>query len=212
MQARIVVVHYSSTGNVHRLAMALAEGAAAAGGEVRLRRVVELAPPEAIAYNPRWVAHQEWAEGPDGMALATLDDLVWANGIALGSPTRFGGPAAQLKQFTDSTGGLWAKGQLADKVVTAFTSASTGHGGLESTILATLNLAYHWGSLILPLGYGEADAKALGNPYGASHVSRSGSGPAEESLAAARAQGARLAKFAAIVADGLAAAASADPA
>ena len=126
------------------------------------------------------------------------------DGIALGSPTRFGGPAAQLKQFTDSTGGLWAKGQLADKVVTAFTSASTGHGGLESTILATLNLAYHWGSLILPLGYGEVDAKALGNPYGASHVSTGGSAPDEASLAAARAQGARLVKFASIVAVGLA--------
>ena len=209
MRARIVVVHYSSTGNVHRLAKALAEGATAAGGEVRLRRVAELAPPEAIAYNPRWVVHQQWAEGPDGLALATLDDLVWANGIALGSPTRFGGPAAQLKQFTDSTGGLWAKGQLADKVVTAFTSASTGHGGLESTILSTLNLAYHWGSLILPLGYGEADAKSLGNPYGASHVSSSGSAPDDDSLSAARAQGARLVKFAAIVADGLAGAASA---
>ena len=204
MRARIAVVHYSSTGNVHRLATALAEGAAAAGGEVRLRRVAELAPPDAIAYNPRWVAHQQWVEGPDGVALATLDDLAWANGIALGSPTRFGGPAAQLKQFTDSTGGLWAKGQLADKVVTAFTSASTGHGGLESTILATLNLAYHWGSLILPLGYGEVDAKALGNPYGASHVSTGGSAPDEASLAAARAQGARLVKFASIVAVGLA--------
>jgi NAD(P)H dehydrogenase (quinone) len=205
MPARVAVVHYSSTGNVHRLAVAVAEGATAAGAEVRLRRVAELAPPEAIAYNPRWVAHKEWVESDAGVPLAALDDLDWANGIALGSPTRFGGPAAQLKQFTDSTGGLWAQGKLADKVVTAFTSASTGHGGLESTILATLNLAYHWGSLILPLGYGEAGAKALGNPYGASHVDRSGAAPDDASLGAARAQGARLARFATIVADGLAA-------
>ena len=93
---------------------------------MRLRRVAELAPEEAIAANPRWVAHRAaTADLPE----ATLDDLEWADGFAFGSPTRFGLPAAQLKQFLDQTGGLWARNVLVDKVGTAFTSASTGHGG-----------------------------------------------------------------------------------
>jgi NAD(P)H dehydrogenase (quinone) len=198
--AKIAVIYYSSTGNCHRIAAELAAGAEEAGAEVRLRRVAELAPPEAIAYNERWVAHQAWAEGPDGVPEASHDDLTWANGYAFGSPTRFGGPAAQLKQFLDTTGGLWAKGQLADKVVTAFTSASTAHGGLESTILAMLNTAYHWGSLVLPLGYGAPELFASGNPYGATWVSRKGAEPDDVAVTAARLQGARLAKFAARVA------------
>lgn len=198
MSARIAIIHYSSTGNVYRLAAALAEGATEAGADVRLRRVAELAPEDAIERNPRWVEHGAWAEA--NVEEASLDDLEWANGIALGSPTRFGLPAAQLKQFIDQTGGLWAQGKLADKVVTAFTSASTGHGGLESTVLAILNTAYHWGSLVLPLGYTDKLLFATGNPYGATWVSRSGSSPDDDALDAARIQGRRLARFAAAVA------------
>lgn len=197
MNPRIAVIHYSATGNVYRLAQALAQGAEGAGAEVRLRRVAELAPPEAVAQNPKWAAHQQQESGPGGTPLAALADLEWADGIALGSPTRFGGPAAQLKQFVDQSGGLWMKGLLADKVMTAFTSSSTSHGGLESTILAMLNLAYHWGAIIMPLGYtSEVVRKTTGNPYGASWVSRKGSAPDEDALGAARAQGDRLARIA----------------
>ena len=198
MDVRIAVIHYSSTGNVYRLARAVADGAEAAGAEVRLRRCDELAPPEAIERNERWVAHAAWAA--DHLALATLDDLEWCQGLALGSPTRFGLPTAQLKQFLDQTGGLWAQGKLADKVVTAFTSASTGHGGLESTLLAMLNTAYHWGSLILPIGYTDPLLFQTGNPYGATWVSRRSAAPDDDALGAARHQGARLARFARAVA------------
>lgn len=200
MEPKIVIVHYSSTGNLYRLAQALEAGAVAAGAEVRLRRVAELASPEAMAYNPKWAEHAAFAEA--NVPLAELDDLAWADGIALGTPTRFGGPAAQLKQFLDQTGGLWAKGQLANKVVTAFTSASTSHGGLESTILATLNVAYHWGSIILPVGYTHPAFNASGNPYGASHVAIKGSAPDDVALDAAHQQGHRLATVARWVADG----------
>lgn len=192
----IAVVYYSSTGNVHGLAAALAEGASAAGAEVRLRRVAELASPEAMAWNQEWSAHHEWASGPDGVAEATLDDLEWADGIALGSPTRFGGPAAQLKQFLDTTGGLWAQGKLVDKAVTGFTAASTAHGGLESTILALLNVAYHWGAIVVPLGYGDPHLMSTGNPYGASWVGGGSSTPDDDAQQAARLQGARLVKIA----------------
>lgn len=198
MTVRIAVVHYSATGVVHALARALADSARDRGAEVRLLRVPELAPPEAIAANPRWAAHHAAETAPGGTPLVTMDDLAWADGIALGTPTRFGGPAAQLKNVLDQTGGLWFKGVMNGKVVTAFTSASTAHGGLESTILATLNVAYHWGALVMPLGYGPpVVSKVTGNPYGASWVSRKGSGPDEDALAAARAQGERLADVAA---------------
>ena len=195
--ARIAVIFYSSTGNVHRLATALADGATEEGADVRLRPVAELAPPEAIAQNARWAAHREATAGEP---IATLDDLDWADGFAFGSPTRFGLPAAQLKQFLDQTGGLWAKGALADKVGTAFTSASTGHGGLEATVLSINTVLYHWGSLVLPVGYTGEAANALGNPYGASWVSRKGAAPDDTALAAAHHQGRRLARFAAAIA------------
>lgn len=194
MNPRILVVYYSATGNVAQLGHAIAEGAREAGAEVRTRRVAETAPPEAVASNPRW---QQFLSSTDLDPIATLDDMAWADGIAIGSPTRFGGPASQLKAFLDTTGGMWMKGQLLDKVCTAFTSASTGHGGLESTVLAINNHCYHWGSLIMPLGYPNRHIlKEGGNPYGSSYVSRSGSTPDDNALEAARTQGTRLAAVA----------------
>ena len=192
--ARIVVVFYSATGNVAALAEALAEGARGAGAEVRVRPVAERAPQEAIAGNRRW---KEWVENNPYDTEAALDDLEWADGIALGSPTRFGAAAEQLKAFLDTTGGLWAQGRLASKVGTSFTSASTGHGGLETTIVAMNMVFYHWGSIIMPLGYA-ADPSLMtsGNPYGGSWVSRKSAAPDDEALGAARVQGARLAEVA----------------
>ena len=189
----IAVIYYSSTGNVAAMAMALGEGAASAGAEVRVRRVAETAPAEASAYNRKW---QDYVAKSADDPVATLADIEWADGMAIGSPTRFGGPASQLKAFLDTTGGLWAKGVLVDKVGTAFTSCSTAHGGLESTILAINNHFYHWGSIVLPLGYeNEHLLKVSGNPYGASFVSRKGAGPDDVALTAARMQGERLARI-----------------
>jgi NAD(P)H dehydrogenase (quinone) len=196
----IAIVYYSATGNIAAMANAIGEGAASVGAEVRVRRVAETGPADAIDSNPKWQAHfDEMANEP----LATLDDLEWADGIALGSPTRFGGPASQLKSFLDTTGGLWFKGALVNTVGTAFTTASTAHGGLESTTLAINNHFYHWGSLIMPLGYGDEHvSKVSGNPYGASHVSRKGSVPDEDSLKACFVQGLQLAQVAGWVAAG----------
>lgn len=190
---RISIIFYSSTGNVDRIARAIAEGAGSEGAEVRVRRVAETAPVDAIERNDRWLAYQQAMETEP---VASLEDVEWADGLALGSPTRFGGPAAQLKAFLDTTGGLWAGGKLSDKVVTGFTSASTAHGGLESTLLALYNHAYHWGSMILPLGYTDPIVFTTGNPYGATWVSTKGSSPDEVALEAARHQGARLARVA----------------
>lgn len=194
MPPRIAVVHYSSTGNVHRLAEALAEGARSDGADVRLRRVAELAPPEAVAANPAWAAH---AAAVAGLPLASHDDLRWADAFAFGTPSRFGTPAAQLKQFLDSTGGLWGEGALTDKPVTVFTSADNPHGGLESTVLSLSNVFYHWGAVMVPPGYTDpAVTAAGGNPYGASYVSKGRGADLDAVLDAARHQGARLARYA----------------
>ncbi|WP_127504170.1 NAD(P)H:quinone oxidoreductase [Actinoplanes solisilvae] len=193
MSSKVAVIYYSSTGTVHQLAQAIAEGAAKAGAEVRLRRVAELAPSSAIDTNPAWRAH---ADATSDVEIATLDDLEWADAYAFGSPTRYGNITAQLKQFLDSTGGLWQRGVLADKPATGFTSAGNNHGGNESTLLALYNTLYHWGSVIVAPGYTDpAVFAAGGNPYGTSHPGGAGA-PGEEKLEAARYQGERLAKFA----------------
>jgi NAD(P)H dehydrogenase (quinone) len=199
MSARIAVIYYSATGNVHRLAQAVAEGAEHAGGEVRLRHVEELASEQLISHNQLWGRHRSQV---DEAPLATLDDLEWADGIAFGTPTRFGNVAAQLKQFIDQAGRLWQQGKLADKVATSFTSSQTPHGGQESTILALNNTLYHWGMLILPLGYTVHEVFAAGgNPYGTSFVSdHNVTGPDAPALAVARYQGERLARYAAVIA------------
>jgi NAD(P)H dehydrogenase (quinone) len=202
VSAHILVVYYSATGSVHRLARAVAEGAESAGTEVRLRRVAELAPDEAIASNPAWAAHREETES--AVEVATLADLEWADGYAFGTPTRYGAPAAQLKQFIDSAGSLWQEGKLADKPVTAFVSSAERHGGQESTILSLNNVFYHWGAVIVPLGYTDDIVYAAGgNPYGTSWPAGFPStAPDDVTLDCARYQGVRLARFATLLAAG----------
>ncbi|MFD7846249.1 NAD(P)H:quinone oxidoreductase [Nocardia sp. NPDC059764] len=196
MLVKVAVIYYSATGTVHALAKAVAAGAAASGAEVRLRRVAELAPDSAIDQNPLWRKH---ADAARSVPEASLEDLAWADALAFGTPTRFGAPAAQLKQFIDQTGGLWREGALADKPVTAFTSAFNRHGGSEATILSLANVFYHWGALIVPPGFTDpAVSAAGGNPYGTSYVTGpDGGGPDEAALAAAAYQGVRLARIAA---------------
>ncbi|MEU4127883.1 NAD(P)H:quinone oxidoreductase [Streptomyces wuyuanensis] len=199
MSAKVAVIYYSSTGNVHQLAKAVAEGAEKAGAEVRLRRVPELAPDAAIDANPAWREH---VEATKDVEVATLDDLEWADAYALGSPTRFGNIAAQLKQYLDTTGGLWQQGVMADKPATGFTSAHNANGGNESTLLALYNTLHHWGSIIVSPGYTNPVVYgAGGNPYGTSHPGGAGA-PADETLEAARYQGERLARIAARLGDG----------
>lgn len=193
--ANVVVVYYSMRGMTHRLAEAVADGAAGAGAEVRLRRVRETAPAEVVAGVPEWQAAQDAiAHVPE----AGAEDIVWADGIAFGSPTRFGGPASQLRAFVDTLGPLWLSGELTDKVGTSFTSAKTNHGGQEATILALNTAFYHWGCAIVPLGYAHPIVRhETGNPYGASAITEGVDGPSDAEIGAARHQGERLARWAA---------------
>ncbi|MET7741864.1 NAD(P)H:quinone oxidoreductase [Streptomyces sp. NPDC005385] len=189
---RVAVIYYSATGNVHALAEAVAEGASSRNAEVRLRRVPELAPDAAINANPAWRAHADATH--DSVPEATLDDLEWATAYAFGTPTRFGNVASQLKQFLDQTGGLWQAGVFHNKPVTSFTSALNRHGGQESTILSLNNVFYHWGCIIVPVGYTDPLLFAAGgNPYGTSWASGDGELPSQAVLDAANYQGRHLA-------------------
>ena len=185
MAVKVAVIYYSATGNVYGLARAAEEAAQEAGAEVRFRKVQELAPEEAIKSNQGWYDHV--IETQD-VQEASLDDLEWADVLLLGTPTRYGNVTAQLKQFLDQTGGLWFEGKLVDKVVSGFTSASTLHGGHESTLLTMYNVAIHWGAIVVTPGYSDQTIfEAGGNPYGTSTVGRE-EGPNEQELAAMRYQ------------------------
>lgn len=187
----VTIVYYSSTGNNYEIAKAVEAGARAAGAQVRLRKVRELAAPETVESKPAWSAH---LQATREVLEAVPGDLEWADGYVFGSPTRFGLPAAQLKQFIDTLGPLWAGGKLQDKAAAAFTGAGNLHGGQESTLLALHNMFYHWGSVIVPPGYTDASVKpAGGNPYGTSFTAGA---LTAETLAAARYQGQRVARFA----------------
>ncbi|MDM4719751.1 NAD(P)H:quinone oxidoreductase [Micromonospora sp. WMMA1363] len=170
-KTKVVVIYYSATGITYQLAKAVCEAAGDAGAEVRLRKVRELAPDEAIRSNSGWHAHHlETQEVPE----AQPDDLDWADVVILGSPTRYGLVAAQLKQFIDTTGPLWAKGVLANKVYSAFTSTATSHGGQETTLTSLFSVFYHWGGIVVTPGYTDPSQFVAGNPYGASHTSNNG--------------------------------------
>lgn len=166
MHPRVAVIYYSSTGTNYRLAQAAEEGAREAGAEVRLRKVRELAPPEAVNSRPDWKAH---LEATRDVPEASMDDLEWADAYIFGTPTRFGNLSSQLKQFLDTAGGLWAQGKLSNKVAAGFTSAQNPHGGQEATLLALNQTLHHWGCILATPGYTDPILFAAGgNPYGMS--------------------------------------------
>jgi NAD(P)H dehydrogenase (quinone) len=164
---KLAIIYYSSTGTVHGMAERLAEAGEKAGAEVRLRQVGELAPPEAIASNAAWSQHFDRTKDEPK---ATADDVVWADAVLFGSPTRYGNIASQLKQFLDTLGPQWAQGLLADKAYAGFTASMTAHGGQESTLLALYNTIHHFGGVVVAPGYTDPLKFVDGNPYGVSHV------------------------------------------
>lgn len=191
---KVAIIYYSSTGTNYKLALAAEEGAKEAGAEVRVRRVQELAPEEAIASNPAWKAHLEETKH---VPVATLDDLDWADAYVFCTPTRFGNVSSQMKQFLDTTGPLWAQGKLANKVVTAMTSASNPNGGHEATILSLYTTMYHWGAIVVAPGYTDPVIFASGgNPYGTSATVNDNVSLNETTLAAAKYQAKRVVEIA----------------
>lgn len=163
---KLAVIYYSSTGTNYQLAKWAEEGGKLRGAEVKLLKVPELAPQSAIESNPAWLAHfEETKNVPE----VTLDDLEWADAIIFSVPTRFGNMPAQMKQFFDTTGGLWFNGKLVNKVVSAMSSAQNPHGGQEATILSLYTTMHHWGAIIASPGYTDpVQFTSGGNPYGVS--------------------------------------------
>ncbi|WP_078556780.1 NAD(P)H:quinone oxidoreductase [Bacillus alkalicellulosilyticus] len=162
----LAVIYYSSTGTNYKMAEWAKEGAEAAGANVKVVKVPELAPASAIESNPGWKAH---VEATKDVPEVTLNDLEWADAIIFSAPTRFGSMPAQMKQFLDTTGGLWFNGKLVNKVVSAMSSASNLHGGQEATILGIYTTMYHWGAIVAAPGYSDPVTFAAGgNPYGTS--------------------------------------------
>lgn len=189
---KVALIYYSSTGSVHALAQEYVAGLEKAGAEVRLRRARELAPQDAIDSNEAWRANLEaTADVPE----AAAEDVLWADAVVFGTPTRYGNVSAQLKQFIDTLGPQWAQGLLADKVYSGFTSTATAHGGQESTLLALYNTIHHFGGIIVTPGYTDPVQFATGNPYGPSHVDGQGSIPiSDDTRAATRYAGQRIAE------------------
>ena len=196
-EANILVVFYSRDGSVEALAKAVSEGARQAGAEVRLRRVPDIASPDAMAKVPGWEERSRRMLAEHGAP--TLADAEWADGVLFGTPTRFGNASAELKAFIDGLGSLWFQGKLNGKAAGAFTSTAGMHGGNETTVLSLYIPMAHLGFIIVPNGYThELLVQGHGTPYGASSISgQNGAPPTAEDLAVARHQGARLTQVAA---------------
>lgn len=193
---KILIPFYSRTGTLQRLAEAVAEGARAAGAEVRLRRARELVGVDILSSVPGW---KESADAMNARYEApTADDAVWADGIIFGTPTRFGAVSSELKAYIDGLGGLWAKGALNGKAGSVFAGSATAHGGNEVTSLSLYPVLAHLGLIIVPPGFADAVMFAnAGTPYGASAVSGNPpAGPTDAELAVARFQGRRVTEVA----------------
>jgi NAD(P)H dehydrogenase (quinone) len=198
----LAIIYYSSTGTNYKMAKWAEEAAKEIGAEVRVLKVPELAPQEAIESNPAWKAH---VEATKDVPTVTHDDLEWADAIIFSVPTRFGNVPSQMKQFLDTTGGLWFQGKLANKVVSAMASATNAHGGQEQTILQLYTTMYHWGAIVVAPGYTDPSIFAAGgNPYGTSVTVDQNGNMIEDVEAAVKHQAKRTVQVAQWVKAGLA--------
>lgn len=167
---KLAIIYYSQTGHNLQMAKWAKEEAEKNGAEVRLLKVKEYLDESGADNNPAW---KKYLEDSKEIKEATSDDLVWADAIIFSTPTRFGNISFQLKAFLDAQGGVWAKGLLTNKVISAMTSAQNNNGGQEGTIKAIYTSAAHWGGIIVPVGYTDDSVYAQGgNPYGASDTAK----------------------------------------
>ena len=195
--AKVLVLYYSSYGHVEAMANAVAEGArGVAGTQVTVKRVPELVPDA--------VVRKSGMKTDQAAPVATPDELADYDAVIFGTPTRFGNMAAQMRNFLDQTGGLWAKGRLIGKVGSVFASTATQHGGQETTITSFHTTLLHHGMVIVGLPYSAAGQTTMdeitgGSPYGATTIAK-GDGsrqPSANELDMARFQGRHVAEIAA---------------
>jgi len=161
---KIAVLFYSTYDTNHAVALDAKAAAEQAGADVRLVKIPETAPQEVINGQEAWKAQQDRvADIPE----VTHDDVLWADGIFLAAPTRFGGQSSQVRAWIDTLGPLWGEGKLINKTVTATTSAQNPNGGVEHTLMNFYHAAVHWGAIPIFPGYTDASKfEDGGNPYG----------------------------------------------
>jgi NAD(P)H:quinone oxidoreductase type IV len=196
----IQVIFYSMYGHIYKMAVAVADGAREVGGaEVNLYQVPELVPDEALERTGAKAAREEFAHVP----LAIPTHMAEADAIIFGTPTRFGNMCAQMRNFLDQTGQMWAKGALIGKVGSVFTSTASQHGGQETTITSFHSTLLHHGMIIVGVPYSEQRLLTMteitgGSPYGASTLAGADGSrqPTENELAIARFQGSHVAQIA----------------
>lgn len=194
--AKVLVLYYSSYGHIETMAAAMAEGArSVAGAEVVVKRVPELVPDE--------VAKAAGIRLDQDAPIASPGELGEYDAIIFGTPTRFGNMAAQMRNFLDQTGGLWAKGALIGKVGSVFVSTASQHGGQETTITSFHTTLLHHGMIIVGLPYSWPGATRMdevsgGTPYGASTLAGADGSrqPSANELEGARFQGRHVADIA----------------
>lgn len=200
MSVKVQVVFYSMYGHIYKMAEAVVAGAREVPGtEVSLYQVSELVPEEALVKSGAKAARAAFAHIP----VAKPAQLAEADAIIFGTPTRFGNMCAQMRNFLDQTGQLWAQGALVGKVGSVFASTATQHGGQETTITSFHTTLLHHGMIIVGVPYSEQRLVNMneitgGSPYGASTLA-GGDGsrqPSENELAIARTQGRRVAEIA----------------
>lgn len=204
--AKILVVFYSMYGHIYKMAEAVAEGArSVAGADVTVMQVPELVPDEVLEKSGAKAARAAFASVP----VIRVDQLADYDAIIFGTPTRFGNMTAQMRNFLDQTGGLWAKGQLVGKVGSVFASTATQHGGQETTITSFHTTLLHHGMVIVGVPYTEPGLTNMGEitggtPYGATTLA-AGDGsrqPSENELKIAKTQGRHVAEIAAALKNG----------
>lgn len=191
--AKILVLYYSSYGHVEIMANAIADGArSVAGTDVVIKRVPETVPED--------VAKKSGMKLDQQAPIATVEELPEYDAIIFGSPTRYGSMAAQMRNFIDRTGGLWAKGALIGKVCSVFTSTATQHGGQETTITSIHTTLLHHGMIVVGVPYScqalsSMDEISGGSPYGAGTIAGPDGKrmPSQNELEIARFQGSHVA-------------------
>lgn len=168
----VQVIFYSMYGHVWQMAEAVAAGAGdVPGAKVSLWQVPELMPEAALEASGAKAARARFAHIP----VARPAQLEEADVILFGTPTRYGMMAAQMKNFIDQTGSLWARGVFIGKLGGVFGSSAGQHSGQESTLLSFHTVLLGLGMVIVGVppsapGLHLSDALSGGTPYGATTI------------------------------------------
>ena len=192
--SKVLVLYYSTYGHIETMANAVAEGVVSSKATVAVKRVPELM--------TREIAEKAGAKLDQKAPIAEPVELADYDAVIFGTPTRFGNMAAQMRNFLDQTGPLWAKGALVGKIGSVFVSTATQHGGHETTITSFHSTLLHHGMMIIGVPYAcplltEMGEITGGSPYGAGCLANTDGSrqPSQKELEIARFQGAHVANI-----------------